>query len=97
MHRKHVINTLKKHLKGRFVKRWEMPTSFCMIPVITINPGGVYSVYVGLTKLKIHFWQGGQFVIDVKDLDTLVISKDNIVINDSITFNIKGTVWVPKI
>ena len=94
MHRKHVINTLKKHLGSNFTKGWEMPTSFSLYSPTTPRQNRahvVWGVYVGLLKFEVQLSSGGIVSTFCRNLDSLEIKNDSIVINDSITIPLKGT------
>ena len=96
MHRKHVINTVKKYLNRYFSGGWELPTSFAMHTrkAKNLGPGALYSVYVGLDLVKLRFFNGGSYEVSCKQLESFKIVGDNIILNGSIQFSIKGAKWV---
>ena len=96
MHRMHVINTLKKHMKGMFIHVTSKPTSLVMydphVAKKNQRPDTVWSVRVGLTKLHIDFFGGAQYSMYMSTLHSLKIRNKTIIINGSIRIPLEGQV-----
>ena len=83
MHRKHVINTVKKYLSNHFSGGWETSTSFRLFntDLRPLKPQSVRGVYVGLLYTIIQFYNGSNFKVNNEMLYSLKITNTAITIN----------------
>lgn len=97
MHRKHVINSIKKHLTKHFQFGYEAANSFGVYSTRARNAltaQSVQGVFVGVLTLRIKFEDGSTFKTYVKNLDSLTYGRGDktIVINNSIRIPLEGKV-----
>ena len=102
MHRKHVINTLKKHLSKHFQFGYEVGNTFRLYSTRQRNvlaEQSVSGVKVGVLILKIIFEDGSSFKTYVQNLSSLTFGRgDNIIIiNNSIRIPLEGKVCPAQI
>jgi hypothetical protein len=96
MHRRHVINTLRKHLNNFLVMGYQTGNSFCMYdPALKKsekNADTVYSVRVGVLNLTVTLIGGATFTIPVQHLASMKFTAKNMLLNGGgIRFALRGT------
>lgn len=96
MHRKHAINTFRKHLKGMFTQGYNHSTAFGMydpnVAKKSQRPDTVWGVRVGITKLHIDLFGGAQYSAYLSTIHTLKVTRKTIIINGSIRIPLEGNV-----
>lgn len=97
MHRKHVINSIKKHLTKHFQFGYEAANSFGIYNTKSRNvltTQSVQSITVGVLTLRIKFENGSSFKVYCKDLESITYGRgdNSIVINNTIRFPLEGKV-----
>ena len=97
MHRKHVINSVKKHLTKHFQFGYEAANSFGVYstrPRNALTAQSVRSITVGVLTLRIGFEDGSSFKTYCQNLDSLTYGRGDktIVIDNTIRIPLEGKV-----